>query len=224
VHHHVSFPRHHPLFSALTDAQWTALQPHLRGIELSPHQRLFAQGDLAKAFFIVQTGTIKLFRLSSQGQEKIMRAVSAGHGFAESILFMDPPRYPVNAEAIENCALLAIDREAYLRLLEQSYETCRVLMTQMTQRILAHWDEIENLSMHGSVQRLARYLMRAVPRPHATEMRLPLAKTQIAAQLGLAPETLSRGLRALSRQGAIAVRGAQVRVLDPAILRQIAEA
>ncbi len=223
MQHLVSFPRHHPLFSALGDAQWSALRPHLRGIELSPHQRLFAQGDRAKAFFIVQTGTIKLFRLSSQGQEKIMRAVSAGQSFAESILFMEPPRYPVNAEAIEHCALLAIEREAYLRVLEQSFETCRVLMTQMTQRILAHWDEIETLSMHGSVQRLARYLMRA-GRPHATEMRLPLAKTQIAAQLGLAPETLSRGLRALSRQGAIAVHGAQVQVLDPAILRQIAEA
>ena len=218
----MSLPRHHPLFSALNDAQWNALQPHLHGIELSPHQRLFSQGDRAKAFFIVQSGTIKLFRLSSQGQEKIMRAVSAGQSFADSILFMEPPRYPVHAEAIENCTLVAVERGAYLHALEQSFETCRVLMTQMTQRILSHWDEIENLSMHGSVQRLARYLLRAAPRPHATEVRLPLAKSQIAAQLGLAPETLSRGLRTLSRGGAIAVHGAQVRVLDAAILRRIA--
>ncbi|HWG10030.1 MAG TPA: Crp/Fnr family transcriptional regulator [Rhodanobacteraceae bacterium] len=219
----MSLPRHHPLFSALNDAQWSALQPHLHGIELSPHQRLFAQGDRAKAFFIVQSGTVKLFRLSSQGQVKIMRAVSSGQSFADSILFMEPPRYPVHAEAIENCSLVAIEREAYLHALEQSYETCRVLMTRMTQRILAHWDEIENLSMHGSVQRLARYLLSAAPRPHTAEVRLPLAKSQIAAQLGLAPETLSRGLRTLSRSNAIAVQGAQVRVLDYTVLRQIAD-
>ena len=106
------------------------------------------------------------------------------------------------------------EREAYLDVLRHSFDTCRAVMAQMTQRIHAHWNEIEALSLHGAVPRLARYLLDQYAQQDSTRITLPFPKSQIAAQLGLAPETLSRGLRALSRRGAIRVRGARIDVLD----------
>ena len=46
----------------------------------------------------------------------------------------------------------------------------------------------------------------------------------IAAQLGMSPETLSRQMRQLIRLGLIEVRGYQVRVLDSAALARLAQA
>jgi len=204
--------RKHYLLAAINDAQWRALAPHLHHRQLAAGQALFSQGDRAEAFFIVRSGAMKLFRVSPQGTEKIMRLVRGGQSFAESVLFSDPPRYPVHAQAAEDSDLLAIEREAYLRLLRESFDTCRAVMAQMTQRIYAHWNEIEALSLHGAMPRVAHYLLEQLASQGSPTLRLPLPKVQIAAQLGLAPETLSRALRKLTEGGAISVRGATVLV------------
>jgi len=206
--------RKHYLLAAINDAQWRALAPHLHHRQLAAGQALFSQGDRAEAFFIVRSGAMKLFRVSPQGTEKIMRLVRGGQSFAESVLFSDPPRYPVHAQAAEDSDLLAIEREAYLRLLRESFDTCRAVMAQMTQRIYAHWNEIEALSLHGAMPRVAHYLLEQLASQGSPTLRLPLPKVQIAAQLGLAPETLSRALRKLTEGGAISVRGAAVLVRD----------
>lgn len=216
--------RAHYLLAGITDAQWRALAPHLHRRSLATGQALFSQGDRAEAFFIVRSGAMKLFRVSPQGTEKIMRLVRGGQSFAESVLFSDPPRYPVHAQAAEDSELLAIDRDAYLRLLRESFDTCRAVMAQMAQRIYAHWNEIEALSLHGAVPRVARYLLEQLAAQGGPALRLPLPKVQIAAQLGLAPETLSRGLRTLSESGAISVRGALVQVRNEATLRKTTQA
>ncbi|HJU07478.1 MAG TPA: Crp/Fnr family transcriptional regulator [Rhodanobacteraceae bacterium] len=215
--------RRHYLLSAVDDAQWRALLPHLHSRRLKAWQLLFSQGDRAEVFYIVRRGAMKLFRVSPQGGEKIMRLVRGGQSFAESILFTEPPRYPVHAQAMEDTELVTIEREAYLRILRESFDTCRAVMAQMTQRIHAHWNEIEALSLHGAVPRVARYLTEQFDAQGGPDLRLPAAKAQIAAQLGLAPETLSRALRALSSRGAIAVRGALVQVRDGETLRDALE-
>ncbi|HET9835562.1 MAG TPA: Crp/Fnr family transcriptional regulator [Rhodanobacteraceae bacterium] len=216
--------RKHYLLAAIDDAQWRALSPYLHPHHLAEGQSLFSQGDRANKFYIVVKGAMKLFRVSPQGTEKIMRLVRDGQSFAESILFSDPPRYPVHAQAAEDSELVAIEREAYLRILRNSFETCRAVMAQMTQRIQAHWNEIEALSLHGAVPRVARYLLEQLALQGGPQLKLPATKSQIAAQLGLAPETLSRGLRTLSEHGAISVRGALVQVCDEEALRRTTQA
>lgn len=215
--------RRHYLFSALSEPQWQALRANVRALQLAAGNRLFDQDDPADAFFVVCSGAVKLFRESAAGVEKIMRLIKSGQSFAESVLFSDPPRYPVHAEAVSPSLLAAVPREPYLALLRESFDTCRAVMAQMVQRIHHHWDEIEALSLHGSQARVARYLLDLAPGAAATAVRLPARKTLIAGQLGLAPETLSRGLRALADRRIIAVRRQIVEILDPQALSECAD-
>ncbi|MCK7493882.1 MAG: helix-turn-helix domain-containing protein [Comamonadaceae bacterium] len=53
-------------------------------------------------------------------------------------------------------------------------------------------------------------------------VRLTERKRDIASQLAITPETLSRLMRSLTRQGVISVAGYNVQVLDAPALRQIA--
>lgn len=59
-------------------------------------------------------------------------------------------------------------------------------------------------------------------RPQPSVLRLAERKRDIASQLGMTPETLSRLMRSLSDRGLIAVSGYTVRVLDPQGLRGLA--
>lgn len=92
--------------------------------------------------------------------------------------------------------------------------------------LLAH--EVQRLSlqahelMHKDAGgRLAAWLQRQLLGAQ-TRLRLAERKRDIAAQLGMSPETLSRQMRELSRRGLIEVRGYEVHVLDGAALKQLA--
>lgn len=214
--------RHHYLFTALADAQYARLHTHIRVRPLTAGQQLFNQGDKAQAFFLVRQGGVKLYRVSAEGQEKIMRLIRPGQSFAESVMFMDEPRYPVHAQGTETGVVVAIASDAYLDILRGSFDTCRTVLAQMTRRIQAHWDEIEALTLQNSRFRVIHYLLGLVPEGAGGEARftLPSRKAMIAAQLAITPETLSRILHTLSQEGLIEMHEYAIRIPDVAALQR----
>lgn len=211
----------HYLFASLTDPQQQRLLATTIVRQLDTGAPLFAHGEPAAKFYLLLSGCVKLYRLSAQGDEKIMRLIHPMQTFAESILFMDVPRYPVSGAAVEAARLLAFDRETFLGILQESFSTCRAVMAQMTRRIQAHWDEIETLALQNSRYRVVHYLLALTP-PGAqgrVTVTLPTRKVVIAAHVAVTPETLSRTLRSLSEEGLIEVAGDEVTLTDVQRLR-----
>jgi CRP-like cAMP-binding protein len=92
---------------------------------------------------------------------------------------------------------------------------------------LAH--DVQRLSLQthellhkDASSRLAAWLFRHLRGPQML-LQLNERKRDIAAQLGMSPETLSRQMRQLTRRGLIEVNGYQVRVLDSGGLQQLAQ-
>lgn len=75
--------RTHYLFADLSDAQYAGLLPNIRIREFPAGQVLFHQNDEAASFFLLHRGTVKLYRVSNEGHEKIMRLIQPGQTFAE---------------------------------------------------------------------------------------------------------------------------------------------
>ncbi|MHB1514545.1 MAG: Crp/Fnr family transcriptional regulator [Acidiferrobacteraceae bacterium] len=214
--------RQHFLFSALDELQKTRLLAHVHRRHFDSGEHLFMQDSEARVFFLLLSGAIKLYRVSADGQEKIMRFIRPGQSFAEGVMFMDKPRYPVHGQAIEPGTLASIESAAFLDVLRASFDTCRAVMAQMTRRIQDHWDEIEALTLQNSRYRMVHYLLGLVPEGRRGRVRveLPTYKAMIAAQLAMTPETFSRELRALSDAHLIEVHGRMVDIVDPGALLQ----
>jgi len=214
--------RHHYLFSALSDTQRERVLAHTQLRPFAAGEHLLGHGDAAAHFFLLRSGSVKLYRLSPEGHEKIMRFIRPPQTFAESVMFMDEPRYPVHAEGVEAGELVAFECAAFLELLAESFATCRAVMAQMTQRIQAHWDEIESLTLENSRYRVVHYLLGLVPKGgHGrVSVTLPARKMLIAAHVAVTPETFSRTLRALSEEGLIEVVEDRVTLLDTEALRR----
>ena len=80
--------------------------------------------------------------------------------------------------------------------------------------------DIEACTSRTSLQRVVCFLtQQAPPAESAYEVILGTSKQTLAAQLNLAPETLSRMLGQLSQAGLIEMHGRTIRVLDVARLR-----
>ncbi|NTW17904.1 MAG: Crp/Fnr family transcriptional regulator, partial [Syntrophaceae bacterium] len=82
---------------------------------------------------------------------------------------------------------------------------------------------IEDLSLKEVPGRLAAYLlyMGKKSKP-GNEFDLDISKGQLASLLGTIPETLSRILGKMSRQGLISAKGSRIRIIDLATIEEIA--
>ncbi len=107
----------------------------------------------------------------------------------------------------------------------QKYPSLAINILEIFARHLRHFaQKIEDLSLKAVPARLAAYLLYLSDREGQPDrVELDTSKGQLAAFLGTIPETLSRVFNKLEHEGAIAIRGATIRLLDPDKLRQIAD-
>jgi len=210
-----------PLLSELSTGQLELVAGHAVSIHLDEGQWLFSQGDPSRRFYFLAQGQMRLFRLSPDGVEKVIEIVSPGQTFAEALMFLKAPRYPVCAAALEPSALIAIDAPAFAAMLRESVDTCFVVMGALSRRLRGLIAEIDNLTLHNATSRVARYLLAQVAADRQG-FALEVPKGVLASRLSIQPETFSRVIRQLTQDGVVAVQGAQVTVTDRAALSDLA--
>ena len=132
----------------------------------------------------------------------------------------------LDARAIGAVLVAELPRVALQALLQQRPALAAPLMAVLAEdvrRLSLHAHELMHKDANG---RLAAWLHRRLePSPEGLGLlRLKERKRDIAAQLGMSAETLSRQMRELSRSGLIEVHGYEVRVLDGAGLQRLAQA
>ena len=214
--------RHSFLFADLSEPQLERIARHAVRVRLGEGEALFEQGDSADRFYLLCRGQIKLFRLSPAGNEKVIDIVTPGSTFAEALMFLDRPRYPVGAEALQASEVISIDAGDFADMLRGSVATCFVMMGSMSQRLRALLREIDELSLHSATSRVAAYLVQNAS-DQSDAFNLPVAKQTVASRLSVTPETFSRIIKNLSNDGVIQVVGSRVTICDRPALNQVAE-
>jgi CRP/FNR family transcriptional regulator, dissimilatory nitrate respiration regulator len=210
------------LLSRLTPEQLDRVSRHALRVKLDEGQWLFSQGDPAERFYLVQKGQIRLFRLSPEGAEKVIEIVSPGQTFAEALMFLNAPRYPVCAAALEASELIAIDARDFAAMLRDSVDTCFLLLGELSQRLRGLIGEIDNLTLHTATSRVARYLLTKLPSDRRA-LELDVRKGVLASRLSVKPETFSRVIKNLSDNAVIEVHGSHFTILDRKGLEEIAD-
>lgn len=213
------------LFAELDTAQLERVVREVRMLRLDKSEVLFRQGDPAERFFLVRQGQIKLFRLSPEGNEKVIELIQPGQTFAEALMFSAARGYPVHAQAIEPSELYSFDNRGFKAVLRESVDTCFRLMAGMSMRLHQQVNEIDRLTLHSATYRLVSYLLQETTDSAGSEQHvdLPTTKSLIASRLSIQPETFSRILSRLSRDGLIDVQGTHIVLRDiPALRRLIA--
>ncbi len=216
--------RRNYIFADMSEARLAQLTHAMQVVHLQPGDTLFQQGQPAERFFFVRDGMIKLYRLSPEGDEKIIEIVQPTQTFGEAVMFMGArARYPVNAEAISEAHVYGFEGKAFLNLLHESQEACFGLLASMSRRLHMLVNQIESLTLQNATYRLVAYLLEQIPGgvKHSPDLQLTTPKSVIASQLAIQPETLSRILAKLRKRGLIEVEGNHILVRDVAALRQL---
>lgn len=208
--------RGHPLFVAFEDERFEQVAAAAQLVRLDAQQVLFQRGDRARAFYVVVEGQIKLFMQSRSGDEKILALANPGQAFAEAVMFMQGPLYPVSAGATEPTTLISIPNGDFLAALKCDTDTCLRLLAAFSHRLHDQVQEIEELTLESAGNRLIRHLTRRAVRDTDGKLRVHFEETRqmLASQLAIKPETLSRLTRSLTDAGLIESDGRDIVIPD----------
>mgnify|MGYP002725481688 CR=1 FL=1 len=215
--------RRSPLFSSLSKEAMKNVVTSSDLIRKKQDEILFSQGDEAKHFYVVRTGTIRLFLLAPDGNEKTINILQAGNSFAEAVMFMDRGAYPVNSQFLETGEVFSFNNQVYQKILHKNPETVFPIMADLSRRLQGHVMEIDNLCLHNATHRLISYLLSFIPADehNVTEFHLPTQKSVIASRLSIQRETFSRILGKLKKSKMIEVNGNDIRILNADKMREV---
>jgi CRP/FNR family transcriptional regulator len=215
------------LFSRLESAELDALSAIAHTRQVDSGSVLFSAGDRAQGFYILLEGKIKLYKVSADGKEYILRLVGSGQTFAEAAAFSGLT-YPVFAETLSTCHLLYFDVNDFRHLIEQSPQLALNMIATMAGLLQSLNQKIEDLSLREVAARLCRHLLAQARQQHGEVrdgmiFRLETTKSALAARLGTISETLSRTFKKLQQSNIVAVNRDRVTLLDCSKLEHIAD-
>ncbi len=169
---------------------------------------LFREGQEGRAIYVLASGSLRLFRTDGEGREAVIHIVRPGELFAETILF-ESDSYPVSAEAREDSEVIEVAAARVHELLTDGAFRRDFLATIMRKlRYLAR--QVYVLSSCDVRERLLRFLAERYGR--RTAYRIELSKKEVAAAIATTPETLSRLLARMERDGSLTWEGQHVQL------------
>lgn len=213
---------HVPLFEPLEQSQLEKIIARSSILNLPGRTVIFESGQPAENFYLVMSGQVKLYCISEDGNEKVMEILYPSQTFAEAVMFMPRHIYPVCAETITDSELISFDMKVYYSILKESHESCFRLLGTLSRHLHNRIRDIDNLTLHNATYRLIVYLLGELPEDaHAlSAIHLSTPKNIIASRLSIKPETFSRILLHMAKDGLIEVRGNDITLLDVDGLRQ----
>jgi len=211
-----------PLFSGLSEEQLQELATIVLEQVFRRGQTIFLEGDEGSGFYVVKTGKVKIFKLSPDGKEQILHIFGPGEPFAEVPVFAGQ-RFPANAEALEECRLFFFPRAGFLDLIRRHPSLALNMLAVLSRRLRQLAGLVEDLSLKEVPARLAAYILYQSERQQGVpEFELEIAKGQLASLLGTIPETLSRILARMVKEGLIESSGPRIKIINKAGLQELA--
>jgi CRP/FNR family transcriptional regulator len=201
-----------------TDLPEPLLKEVASNMQLREYQRgdiLFWEADPCDGLHIMESGSAKIFRLSPQGRQYIVRILQERDTFAEVPAF-DGGMNPVNVEALETSKVWVINGEKLRSLV--------TFHPAFTKKVLENFGEmlrnlVRNVSEMAFYQ-VTHRLARLISEQNNDESPPHWTQEQLAAQLGTVREVVARSLKELERSGAIRIEDRRIRVADNDVLQQ----
>ena len=212
-----------PSFSGLSERQIEELRKIVVNRHFNKGQIIFSEGDNGNGFYVLVSGLVKIFKVSLEGKEHIMRVVGAGEPLGQVAVYAGRS-FPANAQSIAKSHLLFFSRTAFVEMITKNPSLAMNMLSVLSMRLREFTVHVENLALKEVPGRLAAYLIYLADEEGGNDsFTLGISKGQLASLLSTSPETLSRILAQMVGKNLIEVIRRDITILDLGGLKELAE-
>jgi CRP/FNR family transcriptional regulator len=203
-----------PLFHSLSAQDLERVGACLKEKKFQKGEILFHEGKACERVFVVRSGRVKLYRMSSSGREQILEMLNEGDTCA-----CNPGQASwsctTTAEAVTPCTVWFLSREHYVELVKSSAQLTQTLNQIFADRLKCFSALIEEVSLNDSKKRVAQFLFdmlkeKSVDHINENKFILPYTREEIAQRIGTTRETVARQLHQLQKDKLIDIKGRQI--------------
>ncbi|MFC3419209.1 Crp/Fnr family transcriptional regulator [Salinicoccus hispanicus] len=203
-----------PIFNHLQEEEMREVVKTTRPISLRRGEPLYSAGDVSSSLYIIHRGKIKIYRLSENGKEQLVRILYPGDFTGELALFKESI-HDVYAEAMEKTEICSIQRNDLNALLRIFPSISLKILNEFSDRLERTEMQMTRFATEDIDSRIAFYLVQQAEEKDSMEFHLPMSRKDLASFLGTTPETISRKLGKFENEGWIEQKDQRViRVLN----------
>lgn len=204
------------LFSGLEGSELRRLAGIARETSLTAGQVLFEQGDESDGLYIVSDGIVRIYLTADDGREATINLLESGEIIGEIAILDGLPR-SAGAAGLTDAKLIFVPTAPFRELIDNSPKLGRQMILMLCERLRAANMQVDQAIFHDLRHRLIM-LLRQIAIIHGrvekdvATVDLDLTQGALAQMLGASREAVNKQLRALAKEGRIAVEGHQIRV------------
>lgn len=172
-----------------------------------------ASPDNSNRLVIVKSGHGRLYQLSQTGDEQVQRPLTTGDYVGETWL-LGASNKDSYVEMTAPSDICILQRADFIGLIQQYNDVAVKLLAGQAATINALRRQTQLMGLPNIEERVAVYLKQLVVDQGSMNVTLPLRLKDLASYLGTSPETLSRQLTHLQKQGKIDRHLRQIKVLE----------
>lgn len=191
--------------------------------EYAPGDVLYHQGDPCTGVFCIQSGLVGLRKVGADGNSVLVRLAQPGDTIGYRS-FLAGEEHKLGAEVLKPSLICFVERAVARRMLETKPELGLRFLKRLAEDLDTAEDKFLQTTSFDIRARLAHLLLvlkdrfAAEEKDGALKLELPLSRQDMAAMIGVRPETMSRAIRKFEDDGIAYFSGRTVQVPDVSVL------
>lgn len=210
-----------PIFQGLSKAERLEVAGVTEAKTFKKGEHIYLAGDRDAALYVLHKGRVKLYRLSASGREQVLRVLGPGEFFGELSLFSNEI-HADSAQTLGEVTMCVLEGAPMKELMTRTPVIALKVMDSLSRRLEKADSLLEAVTLSSVGQRLAAMLLELSNGKKT--LTLPMSKGDLASQLGMSQETLSRKLTAMAEEGLLELEGQRkIVIVDREALEGYAE-
>jgi CRP-like cAMP-binding protein len=213
--------KEHSLFADLPREDMETMSLHKTCIRYKKGQTLFYEGTRPMGLFCINSGKVKVYKISSEGKEQIIKLGKPGDFLGYRALISEE-FYNSSATVIEEGAMCYIPKSDFLDILQNNPAFFRKMAKRVAHELGLMEQKLVTIAQKSVRERLAATLIMLKETYGMEEegeesnlIDIALSREDLANIIGTATETVIRLLSDFKTQKLISLQGKKIKVLDP---------
>jgi CRP-like cAMP-binding protein len=215
-----------PLFSSLSEEESAEISRCINIKSFKKKDTVFSEGEPSNRFCILESGKVKITKMSMDGKEIIIELISPGDFFGGFAVLRGFP-YPATAVTMEDSRIISIFRKDLLSIIERFPNIMFRITAHLSERVREFPDTLKNIALERVESRIISLLLKLAEKTGMKkesgeiELDIKFTKQDIAEMVGTTVETAIRVMSKFHKAGLIRYNGGRIQIRNRKALQDI---